>query len=290
VNQTSANTRGIAVSQNNAGAQAAVMNFVKSRGTAGSPLAVANGDYVHSFGALPYSGSQYLVTAGFDTRVNGTVTTSSVPTDLVFFTKPTGTSDPYGDGVIWLTILGSNGNVGIHTTAPDQALSVSGNADKSSGGTSWGTFCDRRWKNPDSIRRFELGLDWIRTLPSPVRFRYAKDNGIGADPLEENVNFIAQDLQDGVHDNLVYTTRSKIKATDKEPVEMYGVNVNEMHFAMVNAIKELTERDSQLAQQNSELAEQNQAIVEQNQTLREEVRLLKTRLDTFEQTIKLAAS
>jgi predicted RNase H-like nuclease (RuvC/YqgF family) len=89
---------------------------------------------------------------------------------------------------------------------------------------------------------------------------------------------------------------------------MYGVNVNEMHFAVVNAIKELSERDSELAQQNSELAEQNQTAVmqlterdtelaeqnqtlaEQNQTLREEVRLLKARLDAFERTIKLAAS
>jgi hypothetical protein len=35
-------------------------------------------------------------------------------------------------------------------------------------------------------------------------------NGIGADPEEENVNFIAQDLQDGVHDNLVYATKGKV--------------------------------------------------------------------------------
>jgi hypothetical protein len=161
------------------------------------------------------------------------------------------------------------GTVGIGTTSPDQLLSVNGNADKSSGGTSWGTFCDRRWKDPDSIRRFELGLEWIRTLPSPVRFRYAEGNGIGADPEEENVNFIAQELQDGVHDNLVYRTQSKVKATDNDSVEMYGVNVNEMHFATVNAIKELAE---------------------QNQILREEVRLLKSRLDASEQTIKLAAS
>jgi hypothetical protein len=50
---------------------------------------------------------------------------------------------------------------------------------------------------------------------------------------------------------------------------MYGVNVNDMHFAMVNAIKELAE---------------------QNKALQEEVRLLKSRLDASQQTIKLAAS
>jgi len=166
-------------------------------------------------------------------------------------------------------IITTTGNVGIGTASPDQALSVSGNADKSSGGTSWGTFCDKRWKDLDSIRRFELGLEWVRTLPSPVRFRYAKENGIGANTLEENVNFIAQDLQDGVHDNLVYRTRNKVRTSDKEPVEMFGVNVNDMHFAFVNAIKELAQ---------------------QNETLREELRLLKSRLDVSEQAAKLAAS
>jgi hypothetical protein len=184
-------------------------------------------------------------------------------------------------------IITNTGNVGIGTSSPDQALSVSGNADKSSGGTSWGTFCDRRWKDPASIRPFTLGLDWVRTLPSPVRFRYAVGNGIGADPLEENVNFIAQDLQDGVHNNLVYTTRSKVRMSDKEPTTMYGVNVNDMHFALVNAVKEQQKQISELTEQNRALAEQ---VAEQNQALREEIRLLKSRLDASLQTIKLAAS
>jgi hypothetical protein len=160
-------------------------------------------------------------------------------------------------------------------------LSVNGTANNPS--ASWGTFSDRRWKNPDSIRRFELGLEWIRTLPSPMRFRYAEGNGVELDPGEEHVNFIAQDLQDGVHDNLVYTTRSKVRVSDKEPTTMYGVNVNDMHFATVNAIKELAEENEQLAKKNEEL-------VEHNTLLQEEIRLLKSRMDTFEQTIKLAAS
>lgn len=188
----------------------------------------------------------------------------------------------YWDGStdhFWFTIL-QNGNVGIGTTAPDQALSVNGNADKSSGGTSWGTFCDRRWKDPVSIKPFNLGLEWVRTLPTPVRFRYAKDNGINANPEEENVNFIAQDLQDGVHDLLVYETKNKVKKSDEAPVIMYGVNVSAMHFAIVNAIKELAKHNESAVKQ----------LTEQNEVLREEFRLLKSRLDTSEQTIKLTES
>jgi hypothetical protein len=143
-------------------------------------------------------------------------------------------------------IITNTGNVGIGTSAPDMALSVSGSADKSSGGTSWGTFCDRRWKDEGSIQPFTLGLEWVRSLPRPVRFRYAKDNGIGANPDEENVNFIAQDLLDGIHDSLVYSTRARIKRTDEEAIEAYGVNVNDMHFAFVNAIKELAEENNAL--------------------------------------------
>ncbi len=144
-------------------------------------------------------------------------------------------------------------SLGIGTTAPDQALSVMGNADKSSGGTSWGVFCDRRWKDEASMQPFTPGLEWVRSLPTPVRFRYAKDNGIGANPEEKNVNFIAQDLLDGVHDELVYSTRAKIKKTDKELSEAYGVNVNDMHFAMVNAIKELAEKLERLEAENDAL-------------------------------------
>jgi hypothetical protein len=173
-------------------------------------------------------------------------------------------------------IITPSGNVGIATTSPDQALSVNGNADKSVGGTVWGTFCDKRWKNPATIRPFTLGLDWVRTLPTPVKFHYAEDNGINADPKPENVNFIAQDLQDGVHDNLVYETRNKVKKSDKEPTTMYGVNVNDMHFAMVNAIKEL--------------AKENSTLREENRELRDEIKALNLRMEAFEQTIKIVAS
>jgi predicted nuclease with TOPRIM domain len=61
---------------------------------------------------------------------------------------------------------------------------------------------------------------------------------------------------------------------------MYGVNVNDMHFAMVNAIKELAEK----------LAEENDTLREENKELHDAIKALRSRMDAFEQTIKLAAS
>jgi hypothetical protein len=232
------------------------------------PNTLVGGSYVGPAMNFGYSGSSFGEGSGFFNVRPDPSATAPNPS-LRFMTVN-----------VQRMIITNTGNVGIGTSSPDQLLSVNGNADKSSGGTAWGTFCDKRWKDPDSIRIFELGLEWIRTLPSPVRFRYAEGNGIGADPLEENVNFIAQDLQDGVHDSLVYRTRSKVRATDKEPVEMYGVNVNDMHFAMVNAIKELAEK----------LAEENDTLREENKELRDAIKALRSRMDAFEQTIKLAAS
>lgn len=79
-----ASTRGSVFSQHNTGAQGALQNFLKSRGSAGTPTVVANGDFIAAIFAQPYDGSAYLRTAGMAYKVNGTVASGSIPTDLVF--------------------------------------------------------------------------------------------------------------------------------------------------------------------------------------------------------------
>ena len=140
------------------------------------------------------------------------------------------------------------GSVGIGTSAPTQTLSVNGTAGKTGGG-SWCTFSDRRWKNPDSFRPFTEGLAWVRSLPPPMRFRYAEGNGIGADPAKEHVNFVAQCLLDGVHGSLVSEIQAKVKTNDKAPTTTYAVNVSDMQFAMLNAIKELAEENKAIREE-----------------------------------------
>jgi hypothetical protein len=85
------------------------MTFRKARGTNASPTAVATGDIVGSLQFSPYSGSSFIGSAA-NVRgiVNGTVSTSSVPTDLAFHTGSTQL------GSERMRIL-SDGNVGIGT-------------------------------------------------------------------------------------------------------------------------------------------------------------------------------
>lgn len=62
----------------------------KSRGTIASPTAIANSDYIGQLAFGAYSGSQWLDSiARVMTIINGTVTTSSIPTDMTFYSGTT---------------------------------------------------------------------------------------------------------------------------------------------------------------------------------------------------------
>jgi len=117
--------RGIVISEYSTNAAAAVMNFAKYRGTIASPTVVSTGDYIGGFNSKAWSGSSLITSAGFGFRVNGTVTSTSVPQDIYFFNSGgTQDSNPYTNGTIKLCIL-ANGNVGIGTATPDNTFVVS---------------------------------------------------------------------------------------------------------------------------------------------------------------------
>ena len=78
--------RGILSAQHNDGAQAAYVQFMKSRGTEATPAQVNIGDYIGFFDTQVYSGSSYVNTAGFGFVVDNTVTATDVPTAATFFT------------------------------------------------------------------------------------------------------------------------------------------------------------------------------------------------------------
>ena len=78
-------TRGAVIDQHTTDAAGALSFFRKSRGTLASPTTVANGDYVGSFFFSGYtSNGAYTNPVGFGARVNGTVTSTSIPTDIFF--------------------------------------------------------------------------------------------------------------------------------------------------------------------------------------------------------------
>ena len=131
-------------------------------------------------------------------------------------------------------VLKNDGKVGIGTNAPDQALSVSGDASKSLGGGSWQFFSDERLKNIKG--RFNSGLKAVMQL-QPIRYEYKRDNVLGLVSGREQVGFGAQALQKVIpeavsqnangylmvnNDPILLTMLNAIKEQQKEIAELKG--------------------------------------------------------------------
>ena len=135
--------------------------------------------------------------------------------------------------------IDSTGNLGIGTTSPDQKLSVSGDADKSAGGTSWGVFSDERLK--DIKGGYTRGLGAVLGL-QPVRFSYKKDNALALQSDSEIIGFSAQALQKIVPE-----------AVSRNANGYLVVHSDPILWAMLNAIKEQQQQIQQLQGQIKKL-------------------------------------
>jgi len=122
-----------------------------------------------------------------------------------------------------MTILAANGNVGIGTAAPDQLLSVNGDADKT-GGNTWLSFSDERLKNIKG--RFNLGLKAVMQL-QPIRYEYLKNNALGLKSDGAHIGFGAQAVQKIIPE-----------AVTKNSEGYLMVNGDPILWTMLNAIKE----------------------------------------------------
>jgi hypothetical protein len=88
--------------------------FQKSRGSLGAPTSVQNGDYLGHISFAAHNGTDFGIRpAGIFSVVNGTVSSTSVPSDIVFAAGSTGIP-PSNEK---MRIL-SSGNVGIGTMTP----------------------------------------------------------------------------------------------------------------------------------------------------------------------------
>jgi hypothetical protein len=117
----------------------------------------------------------------------------------------------------------ANGNVGIGTTAPDQKLSVNGNASKPGGG-SWATFSDERLKNIKG--EFKGGLDEVMKL-QPIRYEYKADNAIGIQSKGEHIGFGAAAVSKVIPEAVTRSENGYLMI-DNDPIL----------WTMLNAIKE----------------------------------------------------
>ncbi|GAN34993.1 MAG: tail fiber domain-containing protein [Candidatus Brocadia sp. AMX2] len=116
------------------------------------------------------------------------------------------------------------GKVGIGTTAPDQRLSVNGNASKTGGG-SWLVFSDERLKN--IYGSFDAGLNEVLQL-QPIIYRYKKGNSLNIPDEGEHIGFSAQEVQKVIPEAVTENSKGYLMM-DNDPIL----------WAMLNAIKEL---------------------------------------------------
>jgi hypothetical protein len=122
-----------------------------------------------------------------------------------------------------LSLQPNGGRVGIGTNAPDQLLSVNGEASKAGGG-SWATFSDERLKNIKG--RFNSGLRAVMQL-QPIRYEYKPNNVLGINSNGEHIGFGAQAVQQIIPEAVTSTESGYLQ-----------INNDPILWTMLNAIKE----------------------------------------------------
>jgi hypothetical protein len=160
--------------------------FRFARGTQAAPTAVQTGDRLGFFVFSGYDGTNFLNTAGLTAKVDGSVSTGSVPTKFAFETRATGSPR------LERMVIFSSGNVGIggdtgsgipETTNP---LQMGSGAFVSTGGV-WTNASSREYKENIITLTREEASQVLEGL-SPVKFNYK------ADKEDKHVGFIAEDV------------------------------------------------------------------------------------------------
>ncbi len=162
------------------------------------------------------------------------------------------------------------GNVGIGTTAPSYTLHVVGTAGLSTG-TAWTNASDLRLK--DIHGDYEYGLNEVLQLHT-VRYNYKKDNPLGLPSDFSKTGFIAQEVQKVIPDAV---------STRKDGY--LELNVDPIHWAVVNAIKDLYNKYISPMLENSKkqdreiasLKEENAQIKKQNEEILARLKKLDSR-------------
>jgi hypothetical protein len=158
--------------------------------------------------------------------------------DFAIFQSNAKGGDPFTAGTARLYIK-NTGEVGIGTTAPTLALSVSGDANKSAGGGSWQVFSDERLKNIKG--NFNSGLRAVMQL-QPLRYEYKRDNALGLKSGGEQIGFGAHALQKVIPEAVTQNITGYLQ-----------VNNDPIIWTMLNAIKEQQKEIEQLKGQIQKL-------------------------------------
>jgi len=174
---------------------------------------------MHIFGGIDAGSTNSLLISSTDGAISEYgFFSASAASDYLRFGYWTGTN--FGNVFV---DVGAAGRVGIGTSAPDQMLSVNGNASKVGGG-SWQSFSDRRLKNIKSP--FTTGLSAVMKL-QPVRYEYKSKNALGLPNEGEHIGFGAQDVQKVIPEAVSANSQGYLM-----------INNDPIIWTMLNAIKE----------------------------------------------------
>lgn len=132
-----------------------------------------------------------------------------------------------------------NNRVGIGVSHPQAALHINGQG--MSTRAHWEQSSDVRLK--DLHGNFDLGLQGINKI-EPVRFTFKKDNPVELPSDKEFIGAIAQDVQKAIPE-----------AVDVSDSGYLGTNLGTIEWSMINAIKELKERNENLKERIRKLKE-----------------------------------
>ena len=169
-------------------------------------------------------------------------------------------------------IILANGDVGIGTASPDNALSVNGSADKPGGG-SWGTFSDARLK--DVGAQFTRGLEALDGI-QPVQYHYKAGNPLDFNSASEYIGVVAQQVQQAIPE-AVQHSKSGYLIVNNDPII----------WTMVNSIKELEAENETLKDNlNQKLELQTKEKDSEIADLKRQNDSLSERLGQLEQTVK----
>jgi uncharacterized membrane protein YkgB len=139
---------------------------------------------------------------------------------------PAGTSTPR-------LFIDYSGNVAIGHTAPSYLLHLATDSAAKPSTNVWTVASDGRLKR--DVKAFDHGMDVISQL-QPVRYRY---NGLAGMPTDkEAVGFIANEVQKIYKGFAGQPMKVKLHRDDEADTELLTLNLNDLIFMVVNALKQ----------------------------------------------------
>ena len=131
--------------------------------------------------------------------------------------------------------INSNGNVGIGLT-PSYQLQLSTDSAAKLSTATWDTTSDERVKT--NIEPYVKGLDEIVKL-EPKTFDYNGKAGFDSS-IKGNIGIIAQEIKD-IFPETIKIYKAKLNEEDDQETELLSFNPHAITFALINAVKELSQ-------------------------------------------------